>query len=292
MQKTKSYTQQDKINQRIGAKSPNPITTNLPDVVNNLIRLSAAGATPKNLLTGAANFRRAEIESQLFNRFEGLIQEGIFKGVRLSPPSPHGSVHIPKILGTYEAEIATSIKMLTEKSKVFIDIGCADGYYTSGIAVSTDVEKVVGVDICNEILEFAKESANINNISHKCIFEKQLANALPHIQNDSFIMIDVDGSEKEVLNELSSYVKANQLRRINILIETDFDSNGRSNRQELIDQMTKLEYKITETIDCNPVCTARFSPIARQLYASYLDQMICALERGYSNQSWIIAAIN
>ena len=59
----------------------------------------------------------------------------------------HDSVLTTKILGTYEIEIAKYIKNFAEQSRVFIDIGCANGYYTSGIAANTNVEKVVSVDI-------------------------------------------------------------------------------------------------------------------------------------------------
>ena len=263
---------------------------NLQEVMNNVLRLWQTGASTRDLLIAAANYRRCDLESQLFKRFEGIIQEGIFKGVRISPPSAHPSVFIPKILGTYEAEIASSVMMLAEKSNIFIDIGCADGYYTSGIAKKTNIKKVVGVDISSEVLKLARESAKKNATEHKCLFLKELASALPHIENDSLIMIDVDGCETKILSELSSYIMSNRLQGINLLVETDFDSSGRTNKQELIKQMTNLGYTIREIISCDPLCTARFSTLARKIYPSYLDQMICALERGDSNQSWIIAS--
>ena len=29
----------------------------------------------------------------------------------------------------------------------FLDIGCAKGYYTTGVAVKSDIPKVIGIDI-------------------------------------------------------------------------------------------------------------------------------------------------
>jgi len=104
------------------------------EVMKNVLRLWQSGASTRNLLVAAANYRRCDLEAKIFEYFDGIVQEGVFKGIRISPPSAHPSVHIPKILGTYEVEISSSIIMLAENSNVFVDIGCADGYYTSGIA--------------------------------------------------------------------------------------------------------------------------------------------------------------
>ena len=261
---------------------------NYEKIIKAFNELLRGGATPKDLLIVAANFRRAFIEKELFNYFNGIIQDGIFKGVKLSP-TPQDSVLTTKILGTYEIEIAKYIKHLAEQCRVFIDIGCADGYYTSGIAANTNVEKVVGIDISSEALKIATDSAKQNQIIKKCIFETKLTNALSHLESGCFVMIDVDGSEREVLSELSTYIKASQLRKINILMETDFNENGQSNKQELAEEMINLGYTISEIVDCDPYCHSRFSPLARRIYSSYLDQMVCAMERAYSNQSWIIA---
>ena len=136
-------------------------------IIKDFKELLRGGATPKDLLIVAANCRREYIETELFKYFDGIIQDGIFKGVKLSP-APHDSVLTTKILGTYEIEIAKYIKHLADQSRVFIDIGCADGYYTSGIASNTNVEKVVSVDISIEALKIATESATKSNNQKMC----------------------------------------------------------------------------------------------------------------------------
>ena len=258
------------------------------EIIEAFKELLRSGATSKDLLILAANFRRKYIERELFNDFNGIIQDGVFKGVKLSPEA-HDSVLTPKIFGTYEIEIATYVQHFAEQARVFIDIGCADGYYTSGIAANTSVEKVVGIDISSEALKIATDSAKLNQIIKKCFFETKLTKGLPHLESGCFVMIDVDGSEREVLSELSTYIKASKLRKINILIETDFDKNKQSNKQFLVEEMINLGWTISEIVDCDPLCHSKFSPLARRIYSSYLDQMVCAMERGYSNQSWIIA---
>ena len=118
---------------------------------------------------------------------------------------------------------------------------------------------------------------------------EEITDAFHHIKSETFVMIDVDGSEKEVLQKLCNYIKSSQLNKISLLIETDFHADGTSNKQELLEELGRLNFTIKSVIKCDPLSKSRFSPIASQLFPSYLDQMICALERGKSNQSWIIA---
>ena len=85
---------------------------------------------------------------------------------------------------------------------------------------------------------------------------------------------------REVLSELSTYIKTSKLRKINILMETDFDENKQSNKQVLVEDMINLGYTISKIVDCDPLCNSRFSPLARRIYSSYLDLMVCAMEEG------------
>ena len=60
------------------------------EIYASLKRLLKAGVKSKSLLQVTANIRRMDIEKELFNRFNGVIQDGIFKQVKL-PPTPHDS---------------------------------------------------------------------------------------------------------------------------------------------------------------------------------------------------------
>ena len=261
---------------------------NTQDIHDEILRMFRSGASLRKLFIVAANFRRAEIEQKLYADFDGTIQDGIFKGIKLSKCS-HDSTLLPKLLGTYEVEIADHVKSLASNYSLFIDVGCADGYYTSGIAVNANIDKVVGIDISDEALDLAEESALKNKVGQKCIFEKELMNALPHITNRCFVMIDVDGDEVAVLKALASHIQEQELREIQLIVETDFGFDGRSNKEELVEEIKNLGFLIDEIIDYDAFSALRPSPITKQLYPSYLDQMICLLERGYSNQSWIVA---
>ena len=69
------------------------------------------------------------------------------------------------------------------------------------------------------------------------------------------------------------------------------DASGRTD-MEITDQINTMGFKIKEIIAFDPLHPSRFTSMAKQLCPSYIDQMICALERGNANQSWIIAHID
>ena len=84
--------------------------------------------------------------------------DGSFKGV-MHAEKAFGSTLSPKITGTYEAELVHEIIPILPGKSCFLDIGCAEGYYTTGVAVKSDILEVIVVDI---------DAAALNGVDHKC----------------------------------------------------------------------------------------------------------------------------
>ena len=57
---------------------------NMQDIYDYLKRALASGATARDLFVVAANIRRTEIENTLAHYFNREIQDGIFKGFKIS----------------------------------------------------------------------------------------------------------------------------------------------------------------------------------------------------------------
>ena len=77
----------------------------------------------------------------------GTIKGGPFAGMRY-PATECGSALLPKLLGTYEREIApifAEIKAL--QPDLLIDIGAAEGYYAVGCLDANLVPKVVAFEL-------------------------------------------------------------------------------------------------------------------------------------------------
>ena len=100
--------------------------------------------------------------------------------------------------------------MVTDKD-CFIDIGCAEGYYTTGVGVTTEIPLILGIDISEKALKQARLSSELNGISDKTQFFLNIPEAVRLIKGKSLVMIDVDGSEIDVIDELFSLLNLTKI---------------------------------------------------------------------------------
>ena len=256
------------------------------DANNGILKLFSQGLTSRQLLVLAAHHRRLDLEKSLCAQTNNIIVGGIFKGVKHTGEA-HGSTLCPKILGSYEKEIAQELNNICKEKDTFIDIGCAEGYYTTGVAKTSCIDTIIGVDISDSALEQARKSASINEVDHKCQFFSKIKPAAKLIKGKSLIMIDVDGSEISVIKELMSGLSTSTKQASELLIETDFHPDGRSNENEISGELIKHGFSVTKSIEQS--IHHRFSDISHQLTTSLLDQVIYGLEGRPSNQKWLIA---
>src|SRR3954469_9686968 len=86
------------------------------------------------LLRLAANYRAQVLRNLLWQRFEGVVEGGLFPGLRLPQQASEGCL-IPKLLGIYEAPLIQHLhRLLARSPEVVLNIGCAEGYYAVGLA--------------------------------------------------------------------------------------------------------------------------------------------------------------
>ena len=251
-----------------------------------VLKLLSKGLTSRELLVLAAHQRRIDLEKELCVRTNNKIIGGIFHGVHHNGEA-HESTLCPKLIGTYEKEIAQELCEICAEKNSFIDIGCAEGYYTTGIAKTTNIDTVIGIDISDLALVQARKSAVLNEVDAKCHFFKNIEPAAKLIKGNSLVMIDVDGSEIEVIQKLMSTLSTSQKEVAELLIETDFNSDGSSNEIEITKELNKHNFTVTKII--RQSVHNRFSAVSNKLTTSFLDQAIYGLEGRPSNQKWLIA---
>ena len=243
------------------------------------------GHSSYDLLRVAAHFRRLELEQALYSHLKGMIVDGPFMGMKLLP-NAHSSTLCPKLLGTYEAEVQADIIRLSNGVDSFLNIGCAEGYYTTALSLMAGIKRVSGVDINPNSLNAARAMAEINNTSNKCLFISDIQSALQALTGKLLTMIDVDGSELKVIDDLLSCISNGFSEALHILIETDFLPTGESNKLAIIKRFLANGFRLSKEISQNP--TKRMSPYATTLTKSFLDLSIYGLEGRPINQSWLI----
>ena len=237
------------------------------------------------MLRVAAHFRRLELENNLYSNLNGVIVDGPFKGMSYLP-SAHASTLTPKLLGIYEKEIQSDLLAIAKSVDSFLDVGCAEGYYTTGLALLQNIKSVVGIDIKDESLMAASHLAAVNHVNHKTYFTSTIESALKRLVGRTLMMIDVDGSEIEVIKEIFRFTPKELLVSTSFIVETDYHEDGRSNKSEILTEFHSKDFELTKEIEQDPSC--RISETSRSYTQSFLDLAILGMEGRPMNQSWLI----
>ena len=159
----------------------------------------------------------AEIIKIIFDN-QYIVQNGLFKGMKYIKRSS-GSALLPKILGSYEEPIQGWIKEVIEDKKYedILDIGCAEGYYACGFAMSMPNAKITAYyidEVARKNSTHLKELNELRNIEIKaeCTHEELNTKSQPN----TLVFCDIEGFEKILLDP----IKVPNLKYVDMLIES------------------------------------------------------------------------
>lgn len=136
------------------------------------------------------------------------IKSGPFRGLKINR-NYFGSSYLPKIYGSYEIEIAELLHQEFERNEIFLDIGCAGGYYMQlAVQVNPGI-KLHGFDINQKALDSVSKllpEATLENIS----FDMGSAERIFEIYKNKkkLILLDIEGYEWEILMDFINLVQA------------------------------------------------------------------------------------
>lgn len=147
------------------------------------------------------------------------VIDGPFKGLQYISRSI-GSVYIPKLLGMYERELNGCVeKICAMKPRLILDVGTAEGYYATGLAVRNPGARVIGFEMELAGREALKEMAKKNKVADRMqINGKCEPSDLVLALGDDLhpvVVCDVEGYEEKLLDP----VAVPALRRSSILVE-------------------------------------------------------------------------
>jgi hypothetical protein len=173
-------------------------------------------------------------------RTNDTVRLGPFTGMRYVENSI-GSAHLPKLLGTYESELAAVIETVCARKPILIvNIGAAEGYYAVGLALRNPQARVVALEREPEGREALNTMARRNRVQQRLEIrgecgptdlEQTLQTAVPasdQVANQKpFVLCDIEGQEERLL-DLNAVPN---LRRTLMLVEThDFIHPGITER--------------------------------------------------------------
>ncbi|TPL74005.1 50S ribosomal protein L11 methyltransferase [Mesorhizobium sp. B2-3-15] len=170
-----------------------------------------------------------------------IVQTGPFAGLRLHDVQTWGGGEDigPQLLGVYEQELHSSLLRFTEQSpSLVINVGCAEGYYSVGLARLLPDARVFAFDVDRRAQDASRANAELNGIGERfhvgtsCTPARlgELVLQNPH----ALIVVDCEGCEKllfdetnipalrkaNVVTELHEFTDRNILRRLTDLFSS------------------------------------------------------------------------
>jgi len=146
------------------------------------------------------------------------VIHGSFRGLSYPAAISTGSVLVPKLLGSYEAElIPTWESLLQERYDTIIDIGCAEGFYAVGLARRMPSAHVFAYDTDPQAQILCQKMIEHNGVADSVTVRGQAtAEEFRQVMiGRTLILCDCDGAETDVLNPVAVV----SMQTANILVE-------------------------------------------------------------------------
>lgn len=199
----------------------------LPELTLDALRFVRYASVREN------HFRRRVILKKL--SWPESIVQGPFAGMSYYPRA-HGSMILPKLLGTYECELRGPIETICiQGCDRIIDIGAAEGYYAVGMALRNPGVPLICFELNAsaryDLRRVARRNGVLSQLDvHPACTPDSLAHALEGARRPA-IICDCEGAEDELLDP----ERVPALRRALILVETHEGMIGGVN-QRLLDR--------------------------------------------------------
>jgi hypothetical protein len=146
-----------------------------------------------------------------------VAQGGPFKGMVCLQDAEEGCL-VPKLLGCYEEELSLAIESLIQRGPDrIIDVGCASGYWLTGLALRMPSADAFGFDIDPGAMKRCRESLKLNQVESRV---QLLGFCSPAeldrlVRGRTLVFMDCDGPEFDLLDP----GLAPALRRADIIVE-------------------------------------------------------------------------
>ena len=171
--------------------------------------LPAIGLPAAELLVGTIRgsyrrYRRREraIAHRLSPNLE--VTSGPFAGMRYTLRAS-GSALLPKLAGTYEAEIAEDLeRLMSRRPRLVIDVGAAEGYYAVGFARRLPDAEVVAFESRRSGRWLSRELARANGVAEQLVVRgyatvDELARVVGN-GHGVLTVFDIDGGEQQLVD--------------------------------------------------------------------------------------------
>jgi hypothetical protein len=154
----------------------------------------------------ATRARRLELQAAFVQRFGRTVQSGPFAGMVLPDRAGWGDGDtLPKLLGSYEAELHAVIADLVEaRPSLVVNVGAAEGFYAVGLARLLPGAMVHAFEISDAAAEICRDAARLNDVeSRVSVAGTCTPTLLQHLlirAANPLLVCDCEGCERELID--------------------------------------------------------------------------------------------
>lgn len=162
--------------------------------------------------------KQNDIISEIFKNL--VVLNGPFRGLKYPEFKSRSSSLYSKLIGSYEMELHPVIKqMINEEFDQIINMGCAEGYYAVGLAISLPNVDIYAYDVDSEARKLTLKMASINGVSDRVFVKNKIeTSSFKKIDftKKTLIISDIEGYERFIF--IPSVVQ--YLKNCFLIIET------------------------------------------------------------------------
>jgi hypothetical protein len=147
-----------------------------------------------------------------------IVKNGPFKGIVYPSLASAGSMLCPKLLGTYELELAAIFRAdYLRQFNLIVDVGCAEGYYAVGCAVAAPASRVIAYDTSEQARRLCEQMAEANQVSERIQIKSECTSSdFANLDGcRALVIVDCEGYEAELFQEET----VTNLRACDLIIE-------------------------------------------------------------------------
>lgn len=177
---------------------------------------------------------------------DGAVVAGPFRGMRTACES-HGSSLLPKLIGTYELELAPFwTPEWLGAYRTVVNLGCAEGFYLAGIAVvlqsaGLPLPSLHGFDIQPLALDLCRRTLTRNGLCIATLAATGWERVLDHAVGPTLVICDIEGAEKSELDP----VRVPALRHAHVICEVH-DEPGTTSIRDLLMERFSATHRVAE----------------------------------------------
>ena len=174
----------------------------LSQKLRTLSRILRGKHRPNRLLE-----RRIQLGKMLAIEFNNTVRYGPFKGLKLPQQTRWGKGGdvASMLLGIYELEVVTSLRLAAERRKVLIDLGAANGYFGLGALVNGMFDYSYCFERSLPAREIIAATASLNGLSERVRIEESAESgfwrSISHPLANCVLLVDIEGGEFDLLDD-------------------------------------------------------------------------------------------